>query len=69
MCYYQTGFLGLWGKKVDAVAYYETEIEKLSNQVSTSPLVLSISSPLVRSQMFASQRVLVDVNELYFILR
>ncbi|XP_076959442.1 hyperosmolality-gated Ca2+ permeable channel 1.2-like [Bidens hawaiensis] len=30
----KTGFLGLWGKKVDAIEYHETEIEKLSNQIA-----------------------------------
>nr|XP_043621971.1 calcium permeable stress-gated cation channel 1-like isoform X2 [Erigeron canadensis] len=30
----KTGFLGLWGKKVDAMEYHETEIEKLSIQIA-----------------------------------
>ena len=30
----QLGFLGLWGKKVDAMDHYTAEIEKLSEQVS-----------------------------------
>jgi len=30
----QMGFLGLWGKKVDAMDHYTAEIEKLSEQVS-----------------------------------
>lgn len=30
----QTGFLGLWGNKVDAIDYYTSEIEKLSKEVS-----------------------------------
>lgn len=30
----QTGFLGLWGKKVDAIDHYIAEIEKLNEQVS-----------------------------------
>ncbi|XP_009357481.1 calcium permeable stress-gated cation channel 1 [Pyrus x bretschneideri] len=30
----KTGFLGLWGKKVDAIEHYETEIEKLTNQIA-----------------------------------
>ncbi|KAM1154743.1 hypothetical protein ACFX13_037853 [Malus domestica] len=29
----KTGSLGLWGKKVDAIEYYETEIDKLTNQI------------------------------------
>lgn len=31
--YLQTGFLGLWGTKVDAIDYYAAEIEKLSQEV------------------------------------
>lgn len=31
----QTGYLGLWGKSVDAIDYYESEIERLSKEVST----------------------------------
>lgn len=27
------GFLGLWGKKVDAIEYYTVEIDKLSNEI------------------------------------
>ncbi|XP_068324191.1 calcium permeable stress-gated cation channel 1 [Pyrus communis] len=30
----KTGFLGLWGKKVDAIEHYETEIDKLTNQIA-----------------------------------
>ena len=30
----QTGWFGLWGKKVDAIEYYSSEVEKLSQQVS-----------------------------------
>ncbi|KAK9935975.1 hypothetical protein M0R45_012843 [Rubus argutus] len=29
----KTGFLGLWGKKVDAIEHYQSEIEKLSNEI------------------------------------
>lgn len=32
----QTGFLGLWGKKVDSIEYYTSEIERLSEEVSGS---------------------------------
>ena len=36
MCIYdcQTGFLGLWGKKVDAIEHYHSEIEKMEKEVS-----------------------------------
>ncbi|KAL5578762.1 hypothetical protein UlMin_011204 [Ulmus minor] len=30
----KTGFLGLWGKKVDSIEYYSTEIEKLSKEIA-----------------------------------
>lgn len=30
----QTGFLGLWGKKLDAIDHYTTEIQKVSKEVS-----------------------------------
>ncbi|KAM1562390.1 hypothetical protein PS1_005225 [Malus domestica] len=30
----KTGFLGLWGKKVDAIEHYKTEIEKLTDQIA-----------------------------------
>lgn len=33
--FYQTGFLGLWGEKVDAVDYHISAIEKLSKEVSS----------------------------------
>nr|GEY27444.1 putative retrotransposon protein [Tanacetum cinerariifolium] len=29
---HQTGFLGLWGEKVDAIEYHKTEIEKLKKE-------------------------------------
>lgn len=32
----QTGFLGLWGEKVDAIDHYIAEIEKLNDQVSVT---------------------------------
>ena len=32
--FYQTGFLGLFGDKVDAIDFYTSEIEKLSKEVS-----------------------------------
>lgn len=32
--FYQTGFLGLCGDKVDAIDYYTAEIDKLSKEVS-----------------------------------
>ncbi|KAK6919326.1 CSC1/OSCA1-like, N-terminal transmembrane domain [Dillenia turbinata] len=32
--YTKTGFLGLWGKKVDAIEYYSSEIERLSKEIS-----------------------------------
>lgn len=32
--FYQTGFLGLWGRKVDAIEHYIFKIEKLSTEVS-----------------------------------
>jgi hypothetical protein len=33
---FQTGFLGLWGNKVDAIDHHESEIEKLSKEVGTN---------------------------------
>ncbi|XP_065878860.1 calcium permeable stress-gated cation channel 1-like [Euphorbia lathyris] len=30
----KTGFLGLWGEKVDAIEYYTTELEKLSKEIA-----------------------------------
>jgi hypothetical protein len=30
---FQTGFLGLWGAKVDAIDHHVSEIEKLSKEV------------------------------------
>ncbi|KAK6918835.1 CSC1/OSCA1-like, cytosolic domain [Dillenia turbinata] len=32
--YTKTGFLGLWGKKVDAIEHYSLEIERLSKEIS-----------------------------------
>ena len=34
--FFQTGFLGLCGTRVDAIEYYTSEIEKVSNEVSTA---------------------------------
>lgn len=34
MSYEQTGFLGLCGDKVDAIDFYASKIEKLSDEVS-----------------------------------
>ncbi|QHO05610.1 Calcium permeable stress-gated cation channel [Arachis hypogaea] len=31
----KTGFLGLWGKKVDAIDYHTTEIDKLSEEIAS----------------------------------
>lgn len=31
----QTGFLGLFGKQVDAIDYYAAEIERLAKEVGT----------------------------------
>ena len=36
VCFHQTGFLGLCGAKVDAIDHHNTEIDKLSKEVSTS---------------------------------
>ncbi|XP_059437687.1 calcium permeable stress-gated cation channel 1-like [Corylus avellana] len=30
----KTGFLGLWGKKVDAIEHHESEVEKLSKEIA-----------------------------------
>ncbi|KAM6572605.1 hypothetical protein CsatA_016685 [Cannabis sativa] len=30
----KTGFLGLWGKKVDAIDFYTSEVDRLSNEMS-----------------------------------
>lgn len=34
----QTGFLGLWGERVDSIEYYMSKIEKLSAEVSANLL-------------------------------
>lgn len=30
----QTGFLGLWGKKVDSIEYYQQQVKELDEKVS-----------------------------------
>ncbi|KAJ0018242.1 hypothetical protein Pint_09803 [Pistacia integerrima] len=39
---WQTGFLGLCGKRVDAIDHHTSEIEKLSGEVSIIPVMSSI---------------------------
>lgn len=34
----QTGFLGLWGKRVDAIDFYTSEVERLSEEVRNASL-------------------------------
>lgn len=34
----QTGFLGLWGNRVDAIDFYTSEIERLSEEVRNTIL-------------------------------
>lgn len=33
-CFVQTGFLGLWGKKVDSIEYYQQQIKEFDHSVS-----------------------------------
>lgn len=50
LCFFfgwQTGFLGLRGEKVDAIDYYSSNIEKLSEEVGY-PCPLLISSVLLQ---------------------
>ncbi|MFS7931909.1 hypothetical protein Hanom_Chr04g00361541 [Helianthus anomalus] len=35
----QTGYLGLWGAKVDAIEHHETKIKKLSGEVNINPSI------------------------------
>jgi len=35
----QTGYLGLWGDRVDAIDFYTTEINRLSKEVSCASYV------------------------------
>jgi len=49
---FQTGFLGLWGNKVDSIDHHESEIEKLSKEVSTTPLRVLFFSSSSSSSLF-----------------
>ncbi len=60
----QTGFCGLFGQQVDAIEYYTTQIEKLTEQVTgpqsvygpASLFLISLGSRLVsvKTQSFVS---------------
>jgi hypothetical protein len=43
MILFQTGFLGCFGSKVDAIEHYASEIERIENEVSPSILSASFS--------------------------
>ncbi|CAB4306119.1 unnamed protein product [Prunus armeniaca] len=50
----KTGFLGLWGTKVDAIEYYETEIEKLSNDIAEEKERVANDSKSIMPAAFVS---------------
>lgn len=60
MSYEQTGFLGLCGDKVDAIDFYASKIEKLSEEVSHT--LLSILSLLMIAYCDFLERVKVMVE-------
>ncbi|KAG2684353.1 hypothetical protein I3843_10G071500 [Carya illinoinensis] len=50
----KTGFLGLWGKRVDAIDYHESEIEKLSKEIAAERERVSNDSKCIMPAAFVS---------------
>ncbi|KAG6691631.1 hypothetical protein I3842_10G073000 [Carya illinoinensis] len=50
----KTGFLGLWGKRVDAIDYHESEIEKLSKEIAAERERVSNDSKSIMPAAFVS---------------
>ncbi|XP_041028338.1 calcium permeable stress-gated cation channel 1-like [Juglans microcarpa x Juglans regia] len=50
----KTGFLGLWGKRVDAIDHHESEIEKLSKEIAAERERVSKDSNSIMPAAFVS---------------
>ncbi|KAL1812914.1 hypothetical protein ACET3Z_022979 [Daucus carota] len=50
----KTGFLGLHGKKVDAIEYYTSKIEKLSEEISSEKIKLAKDPKFIMPAAFVS---------------
>ncbi|GAB4859420.1 hypothetical protein Ancab_010886 [Ancistrocladus abbreviatus] len=53
---FKTGFLGLWGNKVDAIDHYTAEIERLSKEISTERQTISNNPKSIMPAAFVSFR-------------
>ncbi|KAM2204753.1 hypothetical protein COP2_024734 [Malus domestica] len=52
----RTGFLGLWGKRVDAIDFYTSEIERLSKEISLERDKITSSPKSIMPAAFVSFR-------------
>ncbi|WOH03202.1 hypothetical protein DCAR_0522598 [Daucus carota subsp. sativus] len=50
----KTGLLGLWGKKVDAIQYYTSKIEKLSEEIFSERLKMAKDPKFIMPAAFVS---------------
>ncbi|XP_059661099.1 CSC1-like protein At3g21620 [Cornus florida] len=50
----KTGFLGLWGKRVDAIDFYTSEIEKLSEEISAERETITTNPKYIMPASFVS---------------
>ncbi|GAB2274929.1 hypothetical protein Dimus_009698 [Dionaea muscipula] len=50
----KTGFLGLWGTKVDAIDYYTMEVERLSKEISSKREMIANDTKAVMLAAFVS---------------
>ncbi|KAL8088053.1 CSC1-like protein At3g21620 [Apium graveolens] len=50
----KTGFLGLWGNKVDAIQYYSSKIKKLSEEISAEKMKMAKDPKFIMPAAFVS---------------
>lgn len=50
----KTGYLGLWGEKVDAIDFYKSEIERLSEEISKERMRIAKDPKSIMSASFVS---------------
>ncbi|KAH7859717.1 hypothetical protein Vadar_004645 [Vaccinium darrowii] len=50
----KTGFLGLWGEKVDAIEFYKSEIERLSEEISNERVRIAKDPKSIMPASFVS---------------
>ncbi|GMG98694.1 hypothetical protein Nepgr_000534 [Nepenthes gracilis] len=53
---FKTGFLGIWGDRVDAIDYYTAKVEKLSKEISMERQIITNNSKSIMPAAFVSFR-------------